>query len=622
MKHVLLITSLIAGGLPAADPAPFGHADWKPSPTDPVGFSGQGNNWYPGATPPSEWSDKADGTTRNIRWKVPHPGWTDAQPIVVGKRIIGVYSPHHVVCYDADTGKVLWQDELKLMALPPLSADRKSIGLTPDPDKAAHLQDLFERCLAHNRVRFAAGTTYRDREQPIGPRAPLGEYITEQLKAWQVHFAKTWPEAIPALEQDLKLWSQYKAGNESEYNKATNDRRKGPSLFEQYAEKTTGVSVFNNWPGGISDVMASPVSDGERVYVVLGFGQIAAYDLASGKRLWAFRDPLMKPGTVDHNQSPLLWKDLLLVPSPGEQRARNWHRSIRAYDVRTGALRWETFDPRAVGSAWGAPAWHGFHQPPILGRLPDGPGLRAIVVTGLGHVVDAETGQSLEPLPAEEHGRHDWGAGFACILNGHLYKGFGSDQNNPPVMMIPARFNTQRRLEYGKWIATEMRTGQGPFALSDKVLAQGKVIDAQTGKLLADLGRPTSAIIAGRYLMLASFPENKKQDGNEMLALTVNLYDLADPAKPKPAGSNIIQARGYTPDISGKYFPRFAAEPALRRWGALGTDSSTYQGIGFYYAIRTSGLTAHGGRLYLNSPSWLYCLGESATALDAKRSRE
>ena len=56
-KHCpLIITGLLAFclGVPVvrADEVPFNHADWKASPTDPVGFAGQGNNWYPGATAP------------------------------------------------------------------------------------------------------------------------------------------------------------------------------------------------------------------------------------------------------------------------------------------------------------------------------------------------------------------------------------------------------------------------------------------------------------------------------------------------------------------------------------------------------------------------------------------
>jgi hypothetical protein len=51
-----------------AGEVPFAQADWKESPTDPVGFAGQGNNWLPGATPPTEWSLATDGKSKNIKW--------------------------------------------------------------------------------------------------------------------------------------------------------------------------------------------------------------------------------------------------------------------------------------------------------------------------------------------------------------------------------------------------------------------------------------------------------------------------------------------------------------------------------------------------------------------------
>jgi len=141
----LILAAVLFGGRTLAADVPFGHADWKPSPTDPVGFAGQGNNWFPGATPPIEWSASPEGENKNIRWKVPIPGWTDAQPLVVGKRIIGVYSRHFVICYDADTGKVLWK---RLMTLPTLAKD----GKTLEPAQTEKLQDLFERGLAWTRV--------------------------------------------------------------------------------------------------------------------------------------------------------------------------------------------------------------------------------------------------------------------------------------------------------------------------------------------------------------------------------------------------------------------------------------------------------------------------------------
>jgi hypothetical protein len=158
--------------LPAAE-VPFGSADWKASPTDAVGFAGQGNNYYPGATPPTEFwegtpveaevkDDKgkvskqwtyADQKSKNILWKVAVPGGSES-----------LTSPHYVTCYDADTGKVVWQDELKLMTLPVLDKDRKSISPAPEAAKAATQQGLllFQRTLGWWRARLGATAKHRN----------------------------------------------------------------------------------------------------------------------------------------------------------------------------------------------------------------------------------------------------------------------------------------------------------------------------------------------------------------------------------------------------------------------------------------------------------------------------
>ena len=45
----MLLTGIPGATMTAsAGEVPFGHADWQASPTDPVGFAGQGRNWYPG----------------------------------------------------------------------------------------------------------------------------------------------------------------------------------------------------------------------------------------------------------------------------------------------------------------------------------------------------------------------------------------------------------------------------------------------------------------------------------------------------------------------------------------------------------------------------------------------
>ncbi|MEI7831858.1 MAG: PQQ-binding-like beta-propeller repeat protein [bacterium] len=74
--------------------------------TPAVGFRGDGSGVYANATPPTIWDIKA-GT--NVVWKADLPASTTASPIVVDGKLIVVCEPDIVVCYDAQTGKLLWQ---------------------------------------------------------------------------------------------------------------------------------------------------------------------------------------------------------------------------------------------------------------------------------------------------------------------------------------------------------------------------------------------------------------------------------------------------------------------------------------------------------------------------------
>ena len=76
--------------------------------------------------------------------------------------MIGVFSPHWVACFDADTGNVVWQDELSVMALPTLGKGRRTIEQVPDMAMARKLQKLWEMSnallyLHNNGYPFAKG---------------------------------------------------------------------------------------------------------------------------------------------------------------------------------------------------------------------------------------------------------------------------------------------------------------------------------------------------------------------------------------------------------------------------------------------------------------------------------
>jgi len=658
----LLILSPLAAR--AAD-IPFGHADWKPSPTDPVGFAGQGGNWYPGASPPTEWWEGtptvakgkigapshtftygqyprqadlkgyADNRSKNIRWKVPTPGWSDSLPVVVSNRVISLASPHHVTCYDADTGKVLWHDELRLLTLPVLTPDRKSVGPAPDPARAAKEQDLFERALAYVRVRIGATAVRRD--LPVvgpddwAPRAPLLKHAIGVLEKWKDELKADYPDIGPTLDAELSLLRDCLEGKEEDDRDAPKGAKtqrlqhyagKAPRVLatapdlQAYAMKKLGLlggHFSNDWQGVLSEAAATPVSDGEVVCVMFGHGQIAAYEVATGKRLWAWRDPLMNAGSASHLPSPLLWKDNLIFMSAGKDPAATnkkkgaYSTAVMAVDKRTGKVKWEV--PGGPGGSWWGDT-HGDHMSPCLVRLPDGKGgVRAAVVSNKGGVLDAETGEALAQLPdaaADSYGV--WRSGFLAAAGGRVFRNSAGDNYHPPVSAWPLKF-TGDKLAVDPGFVCQVKGEQDSFVLTDKIAVLGSaVIDATTGKKLAELpGRQRGApTLAGNLLIITENEAAEVRMREDRLALgAFTVYDLSDPARPRLVSSkNLLGTADMPADIADKYFPEFRKPDS--KLHALGT----YRGLGAYFGARTSGVTAHGSRLYVQSQTHLYCIGE------------
>ncbi|MFP4053819.1 MAG: hypothetical protein ACLFV7_08150 [Phycisphaerae bacterium] len=121
---LLLVASIVH-----ADQKPaLGSKDFYPSDGRPVGYRGDGNGWFPGATPVTEWQegkpvrkegtykhrgrerkteywDVEPGPGRNIVWKTEMPSWANTQPLVVGDRVFTYGEPDLLICVDVRTGK-------------------------------------------------------------------------------------------------------------------------------------------------------------------------------------------------------------------------------------------------------------------------------------------------------------------------------------------------------------------------------------------------------------------------------------------------------------------------------------------------------------------------------------
>ena len=327
---------------------PLGRKDFYPSPQRPVGFRGNGNACFPGATPVTEfWDgtpaqvdrplmtesfgstlklrattakvwDVTDGKPKNIVWKTRLPGWSLADPVVVGDRVFAVGEPDWLTCVDAHSGKVLWQKRVL-----PLLCDGRT------PEEAARLQQVIDIAAVFWILRGQHGTSLFSwsLSSPKAVTAPMVAKLVERLPAWR--------KTIQDADDDPKLLEAFDRSAAAIANRANADfdRRDLGALVAAVGRKYK-VSVGTEWYGHIGNAMSTPVSDGERVYVVYGQGQVAAYDL-DGHLLWAKR--LAQSGGI--NLSPLLCDRVLIIKSGGM-----W----RALDARTGKLIWE----RKEGVHW------------------------------------------------------------------------------------------------------------------------------------------------------------------------------------------------------------------------------------------------------------------------------
>jgi len=354
-----LLFSAAMAAAPAAErpanpgtPPPLGHKDFYPSPQRPVGFRGDGNGCFPGATPVREfWDgtpaqvdrplmtesfgstlklrattakvwDVTDEKAKNLVWKTRLPGWSLADPVVVGDRVFAVGEPDWLTCVDAHSGKVLWQKRVL-----PLLCDGRT------PEEAARLQQVIDIAAAFWILRGQhGGSLFSGSSEAVA--APMAARLVERLPAWR--------KTIQDADNDPKLLEAFNRGAAAIANRANASFSRNDLLpLVGAVEKKYRVPVGTEWYGFVGNAMSTPVSDGERVYVVYGQGQVAAYDL-DGRLVWAKRFAEWeggKRGTC--NLSPMLCDHVLIIKSPN---SRMW----RALDARTGELIWQ----RKEGAHW------------------------------------------------------------------------------------------------------------------------------------------------------------------------------------------------------------------------------------------------------------------------------
>jgi hypothetical protein len=511
------------------------------------------------------------------------------------------------VCWDADTGKVLWKDALKACLIPALAADRKTVT-APGP-KAENLQLLHEVNLACYRLTWACHPglhkhilDLEDRK----PLTPLFEAFIARLQESKKPIGTAFPDGIAAIDAHADELKKLLAANAIDPKEVRSLR---VEAFNKWATRQTGINVGNCWPGWqIGDTIASPISDGSVVVVAFGHGQVAAYSLADGKRLWALRDTTVNAGSVSHSPSPLIWKDLVLLNAGA---GKGGQPTILALDLKSGTVRWEA--PAGKGGCRMGGS-HGDHMPHHLMRLPVAGGkVRALLITNQGAVLDAETGATLiDKLPSASEKLHGlWGSGFVASTGDLVFKTFGGDCSPPPCESWQIK-PTGNGIEALLRPAIPFSNGHGPWAMSPQVLVlAGKggchLISPITGQVLGTVGKKGTATIAGNTLILAEelVNPNGRERKDRVCLCAFTTIDISDPAKPKVISDKSLLGSAAMPtDITDTYFPAIAKNPDLKALTLGG-----YHGVAPGFGVYMAGVTAHGNRLFIQSQSHLYCIG-------------
>ncbi len=224
---------------------------------EPVGWRADGHGRFTDASPPLEWSN-----VKNVAWKCPTDKGSNASPVLVGERIFICAEPNRLVCVAAETGEILWERANPLADVAAGEPDAEA--------KAAEAREL-EKQLAD----------LRKQHKDVG----------KQLK-------KAEKDEAPAAER-----------KELEARKAELD-----ASIRQVRERLEPLALFRS-PPNVHNVNGysspTPVSDGDRVYVVFATGVAAAYDL-EGERQWIrfLRRPTLGWG---HCSSPILVGGVFVV---------------------------------------------------------------------------------------------------------------------------------------------------------------------------------------------------------------------------------------------------------------------------------------------------------------------
>jgi outer membrane protein assembly factor BamB len=225
--------------------------------------------------------------SKNFAWTTRMPGKSNASPIVVGDRIFVTAEPDYLVCVSKKDGKVLWVRSHGVHECNAKDLEQKP-NATQIKSAWAKVERLQAKIIAD--INAAVSPSGPAADQPVIKPATL----TEKTQADQ------------AL---AKLIEPYLDAEE-------NDRREKMKVAWE-------LSTQGGW------AVATPCSDGQRVYVWFQQGIAACYNL-EGELQWLTRVPFSGDTHHGYTASPVLSGGKFIVAP----------RRVIAFDARTGTIAW------------------------------------------------------------------------------------------------------------------------------------------------------------------------------------------------------------------------------------------------------------------------------------------
>lgn len=568
MMHRPLLSLALVLGAAASEPVPVQ--------TGGFGFRGDRNGFFDNCRNlPTTWSED-----KNVVWKTVLPSWNHGEMLIVKGKLYCLnefdMKSHEQIgpslsCIDVKDGKILWtkvHDHFDLTKEPEKVRTEWIEHRRTISDLEAYREELIKECGGYDAAKSRDQELQKKMSEKHGAFKPIGGTGPS---------VKFTAPAVRARDDYL---------------------RKNNAWFQSWCPpQTTHVGYC----------MASPVTDGERIYFRTAHNILHCVDL-EGSRIWATIFNTTSNGIGDtHLTSPLLIDGRIIVYT-GSLRAAGQDpkkdpaaRSVVAFEAKTGKELW------SVTAQWGDMITCALGSP-----LPMDLGGTTAIYTALGMVIRVSDGKVLARGIGHEHDANN-----AIVARGNIIVGVngGGDSGWSPEKDPSAKDRVAVAHGTGMWAVKVTMDGTDQAKVEE--LWHSGNGGRQDGLTYAN------GILFARADCDKTRKENASKHRGGVLAMEAETGKVLG-HQPK------IGTGFWKPVVAGGYF--FNGDPKKGRFDIATADATMAPvGGGFLFGklqdnpdpkadeywgrfYRTLGFVPSGNRIFVRGWNILYCLGDPQQA--------